>query len=412
MDRAQANSLAMALFAMYMLFINTITANPAVDYIWIYNHSSPNNSIGYAHMATIAACNTLNNVPTIAVAWQASSGIEGENDQHIMMSTSTDYGLTWNEPTTVVNNPNYASWGPAFMYEPNEQKLWLFYSASGSFNARSPTRSWFGGNIMFKTSDNCGKTWNESNEILSYFSNHPIWNNGTERGNISHIVANPAIIINIFENNVNKTRIILPYWSEWHNLNETLRWAGSAVAVSDNFGKTWNFTGEQTNNDTWLLEPAVAQMSNGNILQFYRTDVGLIYQSISSDNGMTWSNATPTSLPNPNAKVDIFTDSYNQTILACNPTTNVHNRNPLSLSYSNDNAKTWNEFVILDTYNCTQFHPSNCSNVQPPADPPYGLGYPTSIEIDINGNKLIYTVYSDDWSVGIKLAITSCIIHR
>ena len=42
------------------------------------------------------------------------------------------------------------------------------------------------------------------------------------------------------------------------------------------------------------------------MLHYFRSQKGLIYYSMSKDGGSTWGGAKPTSLPNPNSKVDMI----------------------------------------------------------------------------------------------------------
>jgi len=42
------------------------------------------------------------------------------------------------------------------------------------------------------------------------------------------------------------------------------------------------------------------------VLHYFRSQKGLIYYSMSKDGGSTWGGAKPTSLPNPNSKVDMI----------------------------------------------------------------------------------------------------------
>jgi hypothetical protein len=87
--------------------------------------------------------------------------------------------------------------------------------------------------------------------------------------------------------------------------------AGVYVMYSDDDGVTW-----QRNRDgemfahltpavyTHLTEPTLAEAAPGNLLMFFRTQLGRTYQSRSLDNGETWSRPEPTTLaaaPSPGA---------------------------------------------------------------------------------------------------------------
>ncbi len=55
---------------------------------------------------------------------------------------------------------------------------------------------------------------------------------------------------------------------------------------------------------TWLIEGALsAESNNGMYIMLFRTSAGHIYSSESYNDGMHWTPARRTQLPNPNAKV-------------------------------------------------------------------------------------------------------------
>ncbi len=61
---------------------------------------------------------------------------------------------------------------------------------------------------------------------------------------------------------------------------------------------------------TWLIEGALsAGNSMGVYIMLFRTSAGHIYSSKSYDDGMHWTPARRTQLPNPNAKVKSITCS-------------------------------------------------------------------------------------------------------
>jgi predicted neuraminidase len=71
-----------------------------------------------------------------------------------------------------------------------------------------------------------------------------------------------------------------------------------------------------------------------------------VYDTWSSDNGATWSELAPTSLPNPNAGIDAVTLSDGQQLIVYNHATT--GRTPLNVAISRD-GKTWRQVLALET---------------------------------------------------------------
>ena len=115
----------------------------------------------------------------------------------------------------------------------------------------------------------------------------------------------------------------------------------------------------------------------------FRTQCGKMYKSYSADDGLTWDQATPTPLDNPNAKIAMFRRNDGPgVVLAYNPSTS--HRTPLALAATEDGV-IWNEFATLEKYDETNAY-----------------DYPTPTQV---GNK-VYTTYSANEHSAIKLAIT------
>eukprot|EP01084_Bolivina_argentea_P302895 522890_1 len=349
---------------------------------WIFKCNS---SIGYVHMATIEVI--PNTSPILTVAFQASSAEESTNDQHIIFTSSNDLGQTWSIPQTIAYGERYhdALWGPVLHYDDINKLLWLFYSESGSFDNKTSNKSDVGGNILYKTSSDVGKTWSDYVQLLSY----------KEFGITNKVTANKLIVIDVPDSNNNSIyykRWILPYWQEAIASNST-GLNCSSVLITDNFGKTWNSYGKITNPGpgTKLIENTVASIKNSNgmdtgtILQLFRAGKPNLFMAFSDDYGISWQNAYNSTIPNPNSKVFVFTDIFNQQILSYNPSTSK--RYPLDLAKSINGGKTFKSFVEID----------GTENEEE---------YPTSVQVvtSMDSNVLIFTVYSASTHTGIKMA--------
>jgi len=93
-----------------------------------------------------------------------------------------------------------------------------------------------------------------------------------------------------------------------------------------------------------LIQPAVVELADGQLLAYCRSTMGRIVRLTSDDGGFTWSAPEPTNLPNPNAAVDLARMSDGALVLAFNDS--VERRTPLSIAFSPDESERWT--VIRD----------------------------------------------------------------
>ena len=136
----------------------------------------------------------------------------------------------------------------------------------------------------------------------------------------------------------------------------------SSVVWSDDNGKTWkestsrivapvfeNYIG----NNYGAVEPNLVQLSNGNILMLCRTQNGWLYQSISEDEGETWSEGVPSVFHTSNSPADLIKLPDGRIAITwCNtgdPDINTFgriytHRDVLHMAISEDDGRTWKGF--------------------------------------------------------------------
>jgi len=94
------------------------------------------------------------------------------------------------------------------------------------------------------------------------------------------------------------------------------------------------------------IQPTVVKLAAGKLMAFYRSRASdFIYQS-TSDDGCTWTPASPTVLPNNDASVQAFHLHDGHMVIAFNNSSiNSHGgeglRKPVSVALSEDDGKTW-----------------------------------------------------------------------
>ena len=273
------------------------------DYGWVFKVKDY--KLKYAHMSTVEA------LPgdRLAHACQASAIKEGASDMSIWFQTGhATPKPKFDAATKVVSVQGYPVWGPVLHYDPVDAVLHLFYSQSGPFHPPNNTEVtnlskslMVGGEIRVVKSHDGGHTWDAPTTILAY-------NAGGVYDGAAKVTANkPAVLAN--------GSWVLPFWQETPGTNNSFSAHNSmakvgswhpgscaGVLLSHDRGHTWTPSGCIGNH--YLIENTVAPVDDkGHLLMLFRSGGSPLYQSRSADWGVTWSNATATSIPNPNSKV-------------------------------------------------------------------------------------------------------------
>lgn len=138
---------------------------------------------------------------------------------------------------------------------------------------------------------------------------------------------------------------------------------GNALCIfSDDEGATWQEGDpvKPANGGCW--EPAAIQLKNGDLLMFLRTDLGGQYQTISKDEGKTWSTPTASALKGSPAPISLERIPQTGDLLAIwnhdvatmsngyrdGVQSQMRSRNPLTAAISKDEGKTWENFRNIE----------------------------------------------------------------
>jgi len=291
-------------------------ATVAVSKNWVFEVPNPFGDT-YTHMSMIATVNDT----LVAAACQAARVHEADDDQHILFSMSRDGGFTF-APPTVLAAGQTAVWGPILHYDAAASTLWAFYSTSTKSRC-------VGGSIVARKSSDAGATFSAPVVLLAQDARQKI-------------TANPLVV-------TRTGRWLLPYW-------DTLECEGVAtrayknvsahVLMSDDQGASWAPSGPALESTgLGLIEGTLLAKSDGTVLQLFRTGEPVLLASVSLDNGATWSNATHTTVPNPNAKVCLLSNATSP-LLAYNDDTS--GRSPLSIASASPDASKWTKLVDVE----------------------------------------------------------------
>ena len=124
--------------------------------------------------------------------------------------------------------------------------------------------------------------------------------------------------------------------------------------------KTWVITGPANDGKTVkALQPTILVHKDGSIQALCRTQNRAIYETLSKDNGATWSPLAQTSLPNNNSGIDGVTLKDGRSLLVYNhvlPPGKLAKgaRTPLNVAISKD-GKTWYAALILEDSPISQY---------------------------------------------------------
>ena len=255
-----------------------------------------------------------------------SSGGGDASDASLNAFTSVDGGYTWSE-------------GSAFLLK-----------SEGSLNVLNPTYIWLDDdelgliycekeeaeicNIYIRRSSDNGLTWGEAQRITDAPQGYTILPSG-------HRVLR-----------LSSGRILLPvgYSVTVNDVYGSDR-AISYIWYSDDEGYTWHRSLDALTLPHAALEPSVAELQNGDILLSLRTrEERVIYQSISTDGGLTWAQPTKTAIQSPSATNTVMTlPATGDIALFWNNdfSSSGLERRPLTVVLSSDNGLTYHNIRSL-----------------------------------------------------------------
>jgi predicted neuraminidase len=202
---------------------------------------------------------------------------EPDPDNVIVLTSSADGGISWSEPEVIVA-PEGATraYDPCLWHDPSGQ-LWLFYNQAniekGVFDLRALT-----------TRDSGARepVWDEPRRIavdvpFAFRMNKPC------------VLGSGAWLLP-----VTWARITPRGWFPGEGQLQ-------GVARSTDGGVSWTLHGA-VEAPHWALENMVVQLRDGRVWMLIRAGGGVLWQSFSEDEGLTWSRGSPTEIVNPGTR--------------------------------------------------------------------------------------------------------------
>jgi len=280
------------------------------------------------------------------VAWFHGSGERSSDDVVIR-------GARWNKKTEKWTNPFLLADSPGFpdtncvLYLDSKSRLWLFWPVIVA-------NTWESALMKYRVSSDYLQPdgpprWERSDNIIL------IPRNIAERTQavFGHLVGEPGIGARASEQiakandkffsrmgwftrnhpvELASGRMLVPMYSDGYSF--------SLLAVSDDGGET--FYASEPIVGFGNIQPALAVRRNGEIVAYMR-DNGpppkRIQTAVSKDDGLTWSTAVDTEIPNPGSSCQVRTLKNGLWLLVYNDT--ERGRHSLAVSLSDDEGKNW-----------------------------------------------------------------------
>jgi len=224
----------------------------------------------------------------------------------------------WSEPAELAREPNIATYNPV-MFHTRDGRLWLYYKFGPHPTSWSAGRRW---------SEDDGKTWSPIEHLPA--------------GLYGPVRAKPLVMN---DGTVVSGTSVESYhdWSAW-------------IERSTDNGKTWKKIGPITVprkvdavrqtpggsdafawDDTYgIIQPSVISMGGKKLRLYARStsQIGKICVADSKDGGLTWTDARPIDIVNPNSGIDAVALRDGRVVLIYNST--PKGRTPLNLAVSTD----------------------------------------------------------------------------
>lgn len=228
----------------------------------------------------------------------------------------------WSTPVELVREAGTPSWNPV-LFHTKDGRLWLYYKYGPS------PSTWTGGR---RYSDDEGATWSPVEHLPA--------------GIYGPIRAKPLVMA---DGTIVSGTSVETYrsWAVWieRSTNDGDTWkkigpitvpidrhsqgAQREIPAQDPAPLSWDRT-------VGLIQPSVVSLGSKRLRLYARStlNVGKICVADSSDDGLSWTQAHPIDVPNPNSGIDAVTLRDGRTVLVYNNTST--GRTPLNLAVSGD----------------------------------------------------------------------------
>ncbi len=257
--------------------------------------------------------------------WYAGPTPNEDLNNYVVLSTSGDKGKNWNE--VLVIDPDgpgeVRAFDPEIWIDP-DGKLWVFWAQATALKK---------GTGALITEGTSAGVWAINTSELE--SANPNWNL-PNRITDGVMMCKPTVL--------STGEWTLPV-SMWKKEPQNAR-----IVVSEDEGNTWKIRGGASVPDSVrnFDEHMIVERKDGSLWMLIRTNYG-IGESISTDQGITWSPLTPSNISNPAARFFISRLKSGNLLLVKNgPVDMKIGRSHLMAFISEDDGQTWSNGLLLD----------------------------------------------------------------
>jgi predicted neuraminidase len=214
----------------------------------------------------------------------------------------------------VVENPDHPP-GNAILFVDHQKRLWLVWCRMESTRPIRRGSGWDRCRLMYRISGDDGETWSDDKKLVE----DDLW----------AVPRNVPVTLR-------SGRLVLPLEASVDNVE------GSIFLVTDDDGKNW----KRSHFIPHGSQPTLAQRKDGTLVAFLR-QAPKIHQLESKDEGLTWTKPQPTELNNPDAGIAMTPLQNGHWLMVFNDT--PIQRTPLSITRSQDEGKTWEKPLHLES---------------------------------------------------------------
>ena len=265
-------------------------------------------------------------------SWARKVGGEDTAEGCIVGVYSHDQGQTWDAEPQVIR-PVWEEVADVMSVSFNRTSRGLHLFFIGRL-ANPPSGSLQDGcNRLYQIiSDDEGATWSEPESLTFRFAYTILNNARVAKTSSGRLIVPAASVPGDIGRFYNEQRVYCLY--------------------SDDEGRTWRESNELAIIGTGLMEPGVAECSDGSIYMTIRTKTGYLYEARSYDDGAYWRELKQSPLASAEAPATVIRAPHTGDlwILWCNTPYNGkwYARNDVALAISKDNGATWGAAITLE----------------------------------------------------------------
>lgn len=283
--------------------------------------------------------------------WFQGSGERTANDVIVNGSRLKKGSSTWSEPFLLADTPGHPDCNPVLFLD-GQGKLYLFwvvvqanawersilkYKVSSDF-LKSDVPKWeWQDIILLKPGDEFERTITEKftemgSRGLAWAEYAPRYETMILEAATDKSKRETGWMPRIHPVILRDGRILFPLYSDGFNL--------SIMGISDDHGTTWQHSLPIVGYGN--IQPSIVQKKDGSLVAYMRDNgdsPGRILESISTDNGYSWTAAQKSGIVNPGTSIETIALQNGHWIMVYNDVES--GRHSLAVSVSDDEGKTW-----------------------------------------------------------------------